>query len=69
LPFKSVRDLIELTGDGCDFKQCERDDPNRWMLIHVGQYGERNGYSVAAPPSHLIAFETLPGDGCGRLKY
>jgi hypothetical protein len=29
LPFKRVGDLIDLSGDACDYERLERDDPQR----------------------------------------
>jgi len=67
LPFAEVSDVMELTGEACDFNQCEDDDPNRWLLIQAGQYvtdplDERFSYSVS--PTHVIAFKAWPGEGC-----
>ena len=69
LPFKAVSDIVELKGEQCDFEKLPQDDPNRWMLIQASQYipfsvgGEYEHY-VTVPPSHVIAFEAWPGDGC-----
>ena len=69
LPFAKVEDIIELSGEACDFERLDQNDPHRWLLIQAGQYvdrpapgGRTHSYNVA--PTHLIAFETLPGDGC-----
>jgi len=73
LPFEQVGDIVELTGPECDFENCEQDDPNRWLLIQAGQYLERpaagGSYSDNVAPTHLIAFETLPGDGCEAANF
>ncbi len=78
LPFTEVSDVIELSGEQCEYDKCSQDDPYRWLLIQAGRYadlkvpdGERS-YHVT--PNHLIAFETIPGEGCepanfGLCKY
>ena len=40
LPFQFVGEIIDLEGKVCDFNQCDRDDPNRWLLIQAGEYVE-----------------------------
>ena len=73
LPFESVGDIVELSGSQCDFESREQDDPHRWLLIQAGQYVDRPtrggsiSYNVA--PSHVIAFETLPGPGCETANF
>ena len=74
LPFAKVEDIVELTGEACDFDQYDRDDPHRWLLIQAGQYVDRPApgggtYSYNVAPTHLIAFETLPGDGCEPANF
>ena len=36
LPFQHVGDLVEFTGDQCDYKQRADNDPCRWLLIQAG---------------------------------
>ena len=73
LPFEQVDDIVELSGSECDFENCEQDSPHRWLLIQAGQYIERpadgGSYSYKIAPVHLIAFETLPGDGCEAANF
>ncbi len=74
LPFAQVEDIVELKGEECDFDRRERDDPHRWLLIQAGQYIERPApgggtYSYNVAPTHVIAFETLPGDGCEAANF
>jgi len=73
LPFEQVEDIVELTGPQCDFENCEQDDPNRWLLIQAGRYVEQplreESYSYNVAPDHVIAFETLPGDGCEAANF
>lgn len=73
LPFEQVDDIIELNGPECDFENCEQDSPHRWLLIQAGQTIEHraNGgtYSYNVAPTHLIAFATLPSDGCEAANF
>ena len=73
LPLEQVGDIIELAGDDCDYESRNSDDPHRWMLIQAGQYIERSvaggTYSYHVSPSHVIAFETLPGPGCEPANF
>ena len=74
LPFAQVEDIVELKGEACDFDRRERDDPHRWLLIQAGQYIERPApgggtYTYKVAPTHVIAFETVPGDGCEAANF
>ncbi len=73
LPFARVGDIVELRGPECDVENCERDDPNRWLLIQAGQYVDQQmegeSYADSVAPTHLVAFETLPGDGCEAANF
>jgi hypothetical protein len=69
LPFQSVDELIDLAGDACDFEQRDHDDPNRWLLIQAAQHVERRGYSYSVAPTRLIAFSTMPGEGCEQANF
>jgi len=74
LPFVQVEDIVELTGEACDLDQRDRDDPHRWLLIQAGQYVDRpepggGAYSYRVTPTHVIAFQTLPGDGCEAANF
>ena len=64
LPFAEVGEIIELSGVGCDFEQCDRNNPQRWLLIQAGRFVDQGHNSWSVKPSHVIAFTTLPGDGC-----
>ena len=69
LPFQQVGPLVELTGDACDFEQRPRDDPNRWLLIQARESVERRPYQYDVRPTHLIAFNTVPGEGCEPANF
>ena len=72
LPFERVDDIVELQGSQCDYEECDRDHPHRWLLIQAGQYlddPKREGYSYRVSPTHVIAFSTLPGPGCEEANF
>ena len=72
LPFQFVGEIIDLEGKVCDFNQCDRDDPNRWLLIQAGEYVEdpRDSHiSYNLAPERVIAFETWPGEGCEPANF
>ncbi len=71
LPFAQVEDIVEMAGEACDHAQNKQ---HSWLLIQAGQYISRPApgggtYSYSVPPSHVIAFETLPGDGCESANF
>jgi len=66
---KEVGDLVEFTGDECDFENRDQDDPHRWLLVQAGSYFERNDYQFHVPPKHLFAFSTWPGEGCEQANF
>lgn len=69
LPFTEVTDVIELQDEAADFRNSGPDDPNWWLLIQAGQYLLSESRSQPLPPSHLIAFTTVPGDGCEPANF
>ena len=60
LPLKEVGDLVEFTGDECDFENRDQDDPHRWLLVQAGSYFERDRFQFHVPPKHLFAFSGYP---------
>jgi hypothetical protein len=66
LPLKEVGNLVEFTGDATRY---ERDDENRWLKIQAGQYVERSGVHLQVRPTHIVAFETWPGEGCEPANF
>ncbi|MBI1371536.1 MAG: hypothetical protein GC159_02060 [Phycisphaera sp.] len=64
LPFRSVEDIIELTGEACDWSGYSPDHPHRWLLIQASQCLNKGNGIIDVPPSHVIAFINHPGDGC-----
>ncbi len=69
LPFQQVEPLIELTGDDCDFQKRPRDDPHHWLLIQARESVKHEPYQYDVRPTHLIAFNTDPGDGCEPANF
>ena len=69
LPFSEVTDVIELQDEAADYRNSGPDDPNWWLLIQAGQYLLSESRSQPLPPSHLIAFTTVPGDGCEPANF
>ena len=71
LPFKEVGDIVDLSGDECNYDKRDKDDPLRWLLIqsqgsvslsHLP--GESEYSSRRVSPTRLIAFTAWPGEGC-----
>lgn len=69
LPFKYVSELLDLSGDACDYERREHDDPHRWLLIQATQPIQRDGYLLHVPPKRLIAFSTSPGEGSEPANF
>jgi hypothetical protein len=69
LPFKEVREVVELAGDACDFEKQDREHPHRWLLIQAGQYVERDGTHYRVKPKHVVAFSAWPGEGCEEANF
>jgi hypothetical protein len=69
LPFKEVGEIVEINGSSADFNKLGQDDPNRWLLIQAGQYLVRDGRHYRITPTCVIAFSTLPGDGCEQANF
>lgn len=66
LPFVEVGDIVERTGDECDFNQLEEGDPDRWLLV---QSMRLNATDELVPPSHIIAFSCWPAEGCEQANF
>ena len=79
LPFHHVGEIVEFQGDECDWKQRADDDPNRWLLIQadtpialpVKPWEKRQGIrrEMNVFPMQVIAFGTMPGDGCEDANF
>ncbi|MBI5818296.1 MAG: hypothetical protein HZA88_04850 [Verrucomicrobia bacterium] len=75
LPFKEIGDIVDLSGEACDFNLRDRKDPLHWLLCqalgsvhlkdtHTMPDGVMGSSSVSVVPTHIIAFTAWPGDGC-----
>ena len=53
LPFERVDDIIELSGQACDFNQYNREHPNRWLLIQAGQGCEEADFGLCRYPATI----------------
>jgi len=76
LPFKEVGDIVDLSGDQCDFDRRDKEDPLRWLLIQAqGSVslarlpGESEYSSRRVPPTRIIAFTAWPGEGCEESNF
>lgn len=69
LPFKEVGEVVELSGDACDFNSCGGDNPLRWLLVQAGQYVVDGDSHYSVIPKHVIAFSTWPGNGCEAANF
>jgi len=74
LPFHSVGEIIELTGEACDYERYDIDDPKRWMLVQSTEYltapaGGNTEYCATVVPKHFIGFEAIPGNGCEPANF
>lgn len=69
LSFKRVGEMLDLTGEACDFEQRPREDRHRWLLIQAKQLVAVDHYPYHVAPSRLIAFSTSPGDGSEPANF
>ena len=76
LPFKEVGNLVDLTGNECDYDQRAREDSLRWLLIQAqGSVslkhlpGESEYSSLRVSPMRMIAFTAWPGEGCEQSNF
>lgn len=80
LPFKALGQVVELSGDQCDFNKRNKEDPLRWLLIQaeddveiVSQQSVIGGQTCRSyqrvQPVRLIAFTAWPGEGCEQSNF
>lgn len=68
LPFDSVAEIVDLSGDDCNYdRDGSPDDSLRWLLIQCHEsalcpWNENMSFHVA--PSRVIAFNVRTGHGC-----
>ncbi|MDY6898840.1 MAG: hypothetical protein SWZ49_12275 [Cyanobacteriota bacterium] len=64
LPFKSVDDLVEISGDDCNFDKDDVDDPHAFIKIRASKPVKIADDSFSwENPNYIIGFDSLPGDG------
>jgi len=68
LPFERVGEIIDLSGDDCDFGKAV-DGGHRWLLVQASRSVERGDRIYSVPPIRLIAFPTLPGKGSESANF
>ena len=65
LPFQELGDIIDLSGDACDFQARELGDPLRWLLCQAeGSVELTANRSMRVKPTRVICFTAWPGEGC-----
>src|SRR5580704_10425681 len=69
LRFAGVGDLLEFRGEDCDHRKAERGSPQQSLLTQARQYVEKAGLEFRISPIHVIAFSTLPGEGCEAANF
>ena len=69
LPLKTVGEIIDLSGDAADFQKLPNKHPHRWLLIQCSHHVQHGEYGYSVPPARVIAFGTLPGDGCEQANF
>jgi hypothetical protein len=80
LPFKELGQIVELSGERCDFNKRDEEDPLHWLLIqatgsvelkhsHRMGHGEWRDSSITVLPACVIAFTAWPGEGCEQSNF
>jgi hypothetical protein len=77
LPFQELGQVVELSGEQCDYNRRDREDPLRWLLIQAEAKVETKqaaGSELCRQlhrlrPLHLIAFSAWPGEGCEESNF
>jgi hypothetical protein len=80
LPFKEIGEIVDLSGDECDFDQRGKDDPLRWLVCqssgsvrlkntHDLGGGQMGDSYLTVLPRRIIAFDTWPGEGCEAANF
>jgi hypothetical protein len=69
LPFQEVGEVVDLKGDACQFDRYGQDHPHRWLLVQAGQFVEREGIHYTVAPTHVVAFNAWPGEGCEESTF
>ncbi|MGE0535171.1 MAG: hypothetical protein AB7O68_09360 [Pirellulales bacterium] len=68
LRFQHVSELIEENSE-CTPEAMDRDDPKRWMLVQAQRVVKYEGEYFRVSPERVIAFHSLPGNGCEEACF
>jgi len=70
LPFAQVEEMVELQGENCIFEMEDLEDPYVFLKLRAVKIVERTKTGVVGKSaSYLIAFDTLPGQGCETAAF
>ena len=69
LPFKTVSEVIDLSGEHADFENVAQDDPHRWLLIQAEKSVPQGNVHYVVKPKRVIAFSTWPGEGSEPANF
>ena len=70
LPFKELKDIVDLKGEACEFAKRSQDDPLRWLLCGADGTLKLDEHTcLSVPPTCLIVFDTWPGEGCESASF
>ena len=80
LPFEYLGEILDLSGDQCDYSKRDREDPLRWLLIQAeakAEIKELPQGSGSQPcvqyqrirPIQMVAFSSWPGEGCEEANF
>jgi hypothetical protein len=68
LAMSEVGDVVEFSGAACDF-QTTTDESHRWLLVQARRMIPIGGAYHFIVPCQVIAFSTLPGEGCEVANF
>jgi len=68
LPFEKVGEVKEFVGAECDF-EANRESDDSWLLIQANGHVRYKDYHINVAPTHIISFDTWPGDGCEDANF
>jgi hypothetical protein len=69
LPLQQVGDVLELSGEECDYQRRDQHDPQKWLLVQASRDVAQGDCYYPVTPTHLVAFSALPGDGCEPANF
>ena len=67
LPFQQVEEVVEFKDKDVSYET--QDDPHRWLKIQAGQFFNEGQHGYRVEPLHIIAFTTIPGEGCEPANF